>query len=142
LTGTIPPHRVSTTNNERDPTTTDISTPSTVPVPPITPRQGMSVPPAMIRKWTSDRDRTGEDNATCLNDVLRLVGVADIEGLRSAVALYLDEVDAWLDLRDEPTTLIVCVGQSGTGLEYPFAIQELWATLDELEAEYFTEERG
>ncbi|HVT64340.1 MAG TPA: hypothetical protein VHD81_04240 [Mycobacteriales bacterium] len=75
----------------------------------------------------------------CLNDLIAALGLQDLDALRKAIELYPEEGEGFLDLRDEPRVLIVGVGAHGTGLEYPFAVEEVWTTLDDLDAEYYEE---
>jgi hypothetical protein len=40
----------------------------------------------------------------------------------------------WFDFESsDDIRLVVCVGSSGTELEYPFSVDEFWSTVDDLE---------
>ncbi|MGI8753281.1 MAG: hypothetical protein ACR2MN_13370 [Acidimicrobiales bacterium] len=81
----------------------------------------------------------GEDTEiTCFDMVLETIGVSDADALVSTMNDQTDDA-AWIDLENSTEEdLIICVGQIGTVLGYPFQVCDFWDTLLELNAQVNT----
>lgn len=99
-------------------------------------------PGAKAAGWASPAGNAegGEDSGGSvvygLADLVSALEAQNRRGVEEAVDEYI-ELDARIDWADveETTGITVVVGGRGTTLEYPFAMHELWQTLDELEDE-------
>jgi hypothetical protein len=78
--------------------------------------------------------------ASCLEEVLRFLEAETVDDLAAAFDEYCEDGTAYVDLMWEPECLTVCFRTRGIGLDYPFDVREIWATLDELQDEFRAED--